>query len=285
LKNLTKAAEGGLRRGTRIGLTGAAVSDHPGLESLCESIVAEGGELSLASVRVDRITARLGSSLRRGGLKTVALAPEAGSERLRRLIRKEIDEKDVVHATEMLLDREIRNIRLYFLVGIPSETNEDVEAIVQLTRKIKHHMLVYAKSTRRMGKITLSINALIPKPSTPFQWTSLEELPSLHHKLRLIKNGLKREPNVEVTHDVPKWSYIQSLLSRGDRRVGKILLSAHRRGGDWKQAFRDVNINPDFYIHRERSPEEILPWDFIDHGVSKDWLWEQYVRAVKGQKP
>jgi len=282
LEILTRTAEEGLGRGTRIGLTGAAVSDHPNLESLCEHIVAQGGRFSLASVRLDRITERLGRSLKMGGLKTVALAPEAGSERLRSLIRKGINEEDIFRATEILLRNNLINLRLYFLVGIPSETDEDVEAIVYLTRRIKHRMLQSAKTTHRLGKITLSINGLVPKPSTPFQWAPFEEVNTLHRKLKIIKNGLRKEANVEVTHDVPKWSYVQSLLSRGDRRVGKILLAVHQAGGDWKRALRQVNINPNFYVYRERTQEEIFPWDFIDHGLSKDWLWEQYVRAVRG---
>jgi len=242
--------------------------------------VARGGKFSLASVRLDNITERLCQSLKTGGVKTVALAPEAGSERLRTLIRKGINEENIFRATEILLKNNLINLRLYFLIGIPSETDEDVEAIVQLTRRIKHRMLQSAKSTHRLGRLTLSINALVPKPATPLQWVPFENVNSLRRKLKLIKNGLKKEANVEVTHDVPKWSYIQSLLSRGDRRVGKILLAVHQNQGDWKRAFQQVNINPDFYVYREKDRREIFPWDFIDHGVSKEWLWEQYVKAV-----
>ena len=281
LEHLTRMADEGLQKGTRIGLTGAAVSDHPDLESLCEHIVARGGKFSLASVRLDKVTARLASALRMGGLKTVALAPEAGSERLRVLVHKGITEEDVFRATEILLKNTVVNLRLYFLVGIPSETAEDVEGIVQLTRRIKHHMLQSAKISRRMGNITLSVNGLVPKPSTPLQWAPFEEVNNLHRKLKLIKNALRKVANVEVTHDVPKWSYIQALLSRGDRRVGEILLAVHQADGDWKRAFRKTNINPDFYVYRERNRDEILPWDFIDHGVNKDWLWEQYVAAIQ----
>ena len=281
LENLRRAAEEELHRGNRIGLTGAAVSDHPGLETLCDFIVTQGGKFSLASVRLDSITEKLGRSLRMGGLKTVALAPEAGSERLRTLIHKGINEQDIFRAIEILLKNDLINFRLYFLIGIPSETDEDVEAIVQLTRRIKHRMLQSAKNTRRLGKITLSINGLVPKPATPFQWAPFADVNTLHQRLKAIKNGLKREANVHVTHDVPKWAYVQSLLSRGDRRVGKILLAVHQAGGDWKRAFRQVNINPDFYVYRERRRDEVFPWDFIDQGVNKGSLWEQYERALR----
>lgn len=281
LENLTRAAGEEIHRGNRIGLVGAAVSDHPGLETLCEFIVAQGGRFSLASVRLDNVTERLGRFLKMGGLKTVALAPEAGSERLRTLIHKGINEEDIFRAIEVLLKNGLINFRLYFLIGIPSETDEDVEAIVRLTRRIKHRMLQSAKSTRRLGKLTLSINGLVPKPSTPFQWAPFEDVSRLHRKFKVIRNSLRKEANVHVTHDVPKWSYVQSLLSRGDRRVGKVLLAVHQTGGDWRRAFRQVNLNPDFYVYRERNQKELFPWDFIDQGVSKQWLWEQYQRAVR----
>jgi radical SAM superfamily enzyme YgiQ (UPF0313 family) len=281
LRNLTTAAAEAIGKGKRIGLTGAAVSDHPEFEPLCEFIVNHGGTFSLASIRLDNITDPLCRSFKMGGVKTVALAPEAGSERLRTLVRKGITEEDILRATEILLENEILNLRLYFLVGIPTETDEDVEAIIQLTRRLKHRMLQKGKSLGRLGKITLSINGLIPKPSTPFQWAPFEEIRRLHQKLRSIRSGLKKEANVSVTHDVPKWSYIQSLLSRGDRRVGKLLLAAHRSGGDWRKAFREININPDFYVYRERNRDEIFPWDFIDHGVSKESLWKRYVAATR----
>jgi radical SAM superfamily enzyme YgiQ (UPF0313 family) len=280
LENLKTSAERELRGGNRIGLTGAAVSDHPGLETLCEFILNQGGTFSLASIRLDRVTERLGPLLKMAGLKTVALAPEAGSERLRDLVHKGMTEEDIFRATEILLKNDIINLRLYFLIGIPSETDGDVEAIVQLTRRIKHRMLQSAKSTHRLGKITLSVNGLVPKPSTPFQWAPFDDIQNLRRKLNVIKNGLRKEANVNVTHDVPKWGYVQSLLSRGDRRVGKILLAVHQNGGDWKRALRQVNLNPDFYVHRERGRHELFPWDFIDHGVDKKSLWRQYQKAV-----
>jgi len=281
LENLSRTAREEIQRGGRLGLTGAAVSDYPDLEALCDLIVGLGARFSLASVRLDNLTPKLGRLLKMGGVRTVTMAPEAGSERLRAVLQKGIEENDIFQAVEILLENGLFSFRLYFLIGIPSETDEDVEAIVQLTRRIKHRMLRWARSSRRLGRLTLSVNGLVPKPSTPFQWVSFEDVGNLRRKFKIIGNGLRREANIEVTHDVPKWSYIQSLLSRGDRRVGRILLAVHQSGGDWKRAFRQVDVNPDFYVYRERDREEIFPWDFIDHGVSKDRLWERYERAVR----
>jgi len=144
--------------------------------------------------------------------------------------------------------------------------------------------LKVGRDRKRLGRIVLSITPFIPKPSTPFQWAPYEEINSLKRKLKLIKNELRREGNVQVIHDLPKWGYIQTLLSRGDRRVGKILLAAHSNGGNWRKTFKEINLNPDFYVHRKRDLDEILPWDFIDHGVEKDYLWGEYLEALNEGK-
>ncbi len=150
-----------------------------------------------------------------------------------------------------------------------------------LTRRIKHVFLKVGRDRKRLGRITLSIAPFIPKPSTPFQWAPYEEIGSLKRKLRVIKNELRGEGNVQVIHDLPKWGYVQTLLSRGDRRVGRILLAAHHNGGNWQKAFKEINLNPDFYVYREFDVDEILPWDFIDHGIDKDYLRGEYRKALR----
>jgi len=144
---------------------------------------------------------------------------------------------------------------------------------------MQHHLLKANPRSRYPESITLSINAFIPKPGTPFQWHPFEEIASLQAKLKGIKNSLKKEKKITVTWDLPKWSYLQCLLSRGDRRVGKILMAAHELGGSFLKAYRQVDVNPDFYVYRHRSLDEVLPWDFIDHGVSKADLAAAYIRS------
>ena len=265
----------------RIGLTGAAVSDHPQLLPLCQSILSQQGGISLSSLRLDAITPSLIQCLREGGDRTVAIAPEAGSERLRRMLKKGYSEEEILKSIDTLVENGLSQIKCYFLIGLPTETDEDVKTIPMLAKRIKHHILSNLKSQNKKWRLILSINPFIPKPATPFQWAPLEEVGELKKKLKMIQREVQGEKGMEMIHDLPKWAYIQALLSRGDRRVGKILMASHRHQGNWSQALRETSVNPDFYVYRERDLDEIFPWDFIDHGISKDRLKEEYLTAMK----
>jgi radical SAM family uncharacterized protein len=284
LENLRKDIQEGLTQERRIGMMGSAVSDHPHLREICQSVLDAKGTLSIASLRADAISEDLITYLKASGHKTISLAPEAGSERLRRVIKKDLQESDLLRAVETIVKIDIPNIRLYFIVGLPTETDRDIDEIIGLTKRIKHIFLKVGRNKKRLGRITLSISPFIPKPSTPFQWAPYEEINSLKRKLKLIKNEVRGEGNVQVIHDLPKWGYIQTLLSRGDRRVGKILLAAHNNSGNWQKTFKEINLNPDFYVYRERDLDEMLPWDFIDHGIDKDYLRREYLAALSQGK-
>jgi radical SAM family uncharacterized protein len=284
LENLRKDIQEGLTQERRIGMMGSAVSDHPHLREICQSVLDAKGTLSIASLRADAISEDLITYLKASGHKTISLAPEAGSERLRRVIKKDLQESDLLRAVETIVKTDIPNIRLYFIVGLPTETDRDIDEIIGLTKRIKHIFLKVGRNKKRLGRITLSISPFIPKPSTPFQWAPYEEINSLKRKLKLIKNEVRGEGNVQVIHDLPKWGYIQTLLSRGDRRVGKILLAAHNNSGNWQKTFKEINLNPDFYVYRERDLDEMLPWDFIDHGIDKDYLRREYLAALSQGK-
>lgn len=277
---LVPAFRKGLEEGRKIGLLGTAVADHPELPSLCRTILAAGGRLSISSLRTDRLTDELVALLAAAGVATVALAPEAGSQRLRDVIRKGITEEDIFAAADTLMRHGIANVRLYFMVGLPTETDEDIDAIMHLVRRLRHRERKATGGRRAFRLMTLSINQFIPKAATPFQWHPLAETTIVKKRIRKIVTGLRREQGVKVTHDLPKWNYIQALLSLGDRRVGDILLAVHRRRGNWAQAVKEVNVNPDFFVYRQKEAEEILPWDFIDHGVDKEYLWKEYRAAV-----
>jgi radical SAM family uncharacterized protein len=265
----------------RVGLTGTAVSDHPQLLPLCQSILSLQGEISLSSLRVDAVTSPLVRCLKDGKERTVAIAPEAGSERLRRMVKKGYGEEEILKSVDILVENGVSQIKCYFLVGLPTETDEDVKEILRLAKRIRHHILSSQKDGGRRWRLVLSVNPFIPKPATPFQWAPLEDVGALKKKLKIIQKGIQREEGMEMIHDLPKWAYVQALLSRGDRRVGKILLASHRRQGDWRKAFQETDINPDFYVYRKREADEVFPWDFIDHGISKERLREEYVTAMK----
>jgi radical SAM superfamily enzyme YgiQ (UPF0313 family) len=273
----------GLETTERIGLVGAAVSDLPSIGELCSQALEKQARLSFSSLRADALDAPLLEVLRRSRVKTATIAPDAGSERLRRVINKGIDEATILRAVEILVAEGIPNLKLYFMVGLPTETEADVQAIVELCKRIKHTFLRVSRSRRSIGEITLSLNCFVPKPVTPFQWVAMDDGAQLKQKLRLVREGLKKTANVRVHADVPRWAYLQALLSRGDRRVAEILQLAQSNDWNWPKTFKETHVNPDFYVLRARSPKERLPWDFIDHGVAKSFLQKEYRKALAGR--
>jgi radical SAM superfamily enzyme YgiQ (UPF0313 family) len=230
---------------------------------------------------VDAITPSLVECLRKGDVRTVAIAPEAGTERLRRVLGKGYTEEQILEAVKILVEQGLSQIKCYFMIGLPSETEEDVEGIIHLAKRIRHQILSNPRSRKERWRIVLSVNPFIPKPATPFQWVALEKVDRLKKKLRVIQRGLKGEKGMEMIHDLPKWAYIQALLSRGDRRVAKILAAAHRWQGNWGKALQETSFNPDFFTYRRRDLDEIFPWDFIDHGISKETLKKEYLTAME----
>lgn len=278
LKTLSKEV---LAKKKRIGLTGTAVSDHPHLLSLCEEILTQSGGISFASLRVDTINPSLVQFLREGGGQTVAIAPEAGSERLRKIIKKGYRDEEILKATKILINNGVSLVKAYFMIGLPFETEEDVRGILLLSKKIQHHLISHLKDQKKGWRFTLHVTPFVPKPHTPFQWAPFEGLEELKRKIKILKRGLQGEKHIGIHHDLPKWSYLQAFLSRGDRRVGRVLLVAHHLQGNWAEAFRSTNLNPDFYVYRERDLDEVFPWDFIDHGISKERLMEEYLQAMK----
>ncbi len=265
--------------GECIGLLGTGVSDHPNLIPLSQEIVSMGYRLSFSSLRIDRITDELAKILKKSGQKTVTMAPEAGSQFLRNLIKKDISEAQILEAIDILARHDILNIKLYFMIGLPGETMEDIHAILGLIRKIRHTILAHRHTTRRLGKIIVSISPFVPKPGTPFQWFPLLALSEIKLRLAWLKKTLSKEPNVHVISDLPKWSYIQAVLSKGDRRVATLLKRVHENGGNWPKSFKESPLNPDFYAYRSIDTSEILPWDFIETGIPKSRLIREYKQA------
>jgi len=277
LETLMREADQGLQRGKRIGLVGSALGDHPGFNELCSYITANGGAISIASIRADAITPERARLLAASGHRTVTMAPEAGTERLRAVVAKGLKDEEIFSAAETLATHGIINLKLYFIIGLPTETPEDIEGICTLVKRIKHHM---GKGGRSIGEIILSITPFVPKAWTPFQWHPFEEIKTLKKKIQTIKKGVGKIPRARVIHDLPKWGYVQTLLSMGDRRVGDILLRVHETKGDWGATLKSSYINPDFWVYREKGEREIFPWDFINHGINKGDLWEEYKEAI-----
>ncbi|MBI5063668.1 MAG: radical SAM protein, partial [Desulfatitalea sp.] len=284
LPALLRAMQQGADLSRKVGLMGAAVSDLPDLKALCDLGRQLELQLSFSSLRADALDDDLIAALKSGRLKTATIAPEAGSERLRKVINKGLDEAAILGAAERLVAGGIPNLKLYFMVGLPTETDADVDELVALVKRIKDRFLRSSRARGRMGDITVSLNSFVPKPFTPFQWAAMDEATLLKQKIKRVKEGLRKTANVRVHADVPRWAYIQAFLSRGDRRCGQLLLDAHHNEGNWPRTFKSSALNPDFYIHRQRQREELLPWDFIDHGLDKGFLWREYERALQAKQ-
>jgi radical SAM superfamily enzyme YgiQ (UPF0313 family) len=270
---------------TRVGLVGACVSDYPWIGGLMKVLEEEGLEVSISSIRADSLTEELVSSLRRGGHRTLTVAPEAGTERLRHVIRKDISDAQLHDACDLVRAHGLPNLKCYFMIGLPTETDEDILAIPSLATRLLERLRVPSPKGEPFGRLTLSISSFVPKPWTPFQWVPFDSVSRLESKLRTIKAGVRRFPNVRVLHENPREAYLQALLARGDRRVADFLERAARLEGDWRTALREWDGDADFYTHRERALDETLPWDHLDVGVRKAGLIREHQRAGLSAEP
>src|SRR5213594_3316657 len=263
----------------RIGLVGACVSDYPWIGDLLKVVEANGLELSISSLRADSLTDDLVAAIARGGHRTLTVAPEAGTERLRRAVRKVISDEQLYTACDLVRQHGIPNLKTYFMIGQPTETAEDVEAIPDLARRMLERLRVLDSAGRPFGRLTLSISSFVPKPWTPFQWAPFDGADALSAKLDVIKRGVRKLSNVRVLHENPREAALQALLARGDRRVGDFLEIAARLEGDWRRALREWDGDPGFYTTRPRDVGERLPWDHFDVGVKKAGLVREWERA------
>jgi radical SAM superfamily enzyme YgiQ (UPF0313 family) len=250
----------------KIGLIGPSLTDYAHIKDV---LCIEGVDFSITSLRASERSAELVELLK--GRKSVSIAPEAGTERMRRVVNKKITEKDILDTSKLILNAGIENLRLYFIIGLPTETDEDVSGIIEIVKKVRR--------ISNRGNIILSVSAFVPKPFTPFQWHPMERLDSVKEKLKFIKNALRDEKGVKVFHDVPKYAHMQGLFSMGDRRVFNVL-KAMVKTDDYRSACSQAGVDMDFYIFRKKDFNENLPWDFIDTGISKEKLWNEYMEAM-----
>jgi radical SAM superfamily enzyme YgiQ (UPF0313 family) len=284
LETLRAEARKGIERGQRIGLVGPDTSDYTGLDALTCGIGQAGGTFSPSSLRVDAITPELSRRMAEGGERSVTIAPEAGTERLRRVVNKDFTDDQIVQAAENAISQGMQHVKMYFMCGLPTETDDDVLGMARVAIRIREEVMVpWARKRGRMGRIGLSVNPFVPKPWTPFQWAPLAPKDAIDAKRRLLEKTL-RPKGIDVELLSPREAYLQTLLSRGDRRCADLLELAHAEtGGDLRAALRRWPHDPDFFVHREAGTEEVLPWDYLDHGLTKKFLAREYRRGV-GEK-
>jgi radical SAM family uncharacterized protein len=277
---LAENMEQGACFSNQLGLMGAAVSDHPDIEKLCALADEKNLQLSFSSLRADSLSKELIGVLKKSRIKTATIAPDAGSEKMLKVINKGITSDHIFSAVETLVSAGIPNIKLYFMVGLPTETLDDVQGIVIMCKKIKHMFLKFSRLQKRIGEITVSLNSFVPKPVTPFQWAAMDDISTLKKKIKTVKDGLRKIPNLKVHADMPRWAFLQGLFSRADRRVSGLIAHAVENQENWPKTFKESTLNPNFYVLRKRFEDEIFPWDFIAHGVRKSFLLKEYHRAL-----
>lgn len=262
----------------KVGLMGAAISDYPDIDELVTYIRSKGLRYSCASLRADSLTQVVVDGLAASGQQTITIAPEAGSDRLRRVINKGISNEDMAKAVKLAAKAGIPHIRLYIMVGLPTETEEDVMAIVSMAEDV----YAYMQETGCKGRLTLSVNPFIPKPFTPFQWMPMAHQKDVTKKLNTIKKALSKNRRIEVLVESPKEAYIQGVLARGDRRLGDIILAAVEAGGpkQFKKACNELAYDMDEALYRERELTEPLPWDMLDMQLAEGYLAAEWQRSL-----
>lgn len=263
-------------KGHRVGLISPMLLDHPDLKEIIAKAAKMGIETSLSSLRADALDEAMLAAIKLSGQQTLTIAPEAGSDSLRKSVNKHFSNKDIIKCAALASEYGIKVLKLYFLIGLPNETDDDIRAIGQLTKDIK---AVFTK-----GRVTIGANPIVPKPWTPFQWASFPEIKDVERKYKLIREEVGNTKGIELSLSSPRLFYIQAVLSRGSRRVADLLELALEEEGSYPRAMKRWEGDPDFYAHRQPGPDESFPWDFIDHGISKKFLRKEFEKSFQRRR-
>ena len=267
----------------RVGLVSIALCDHPKIEEILERLAAQGYSISPASLRLDDLTAGIVGLLRRSGERTLTIAPETGSDRLRRVINKTVTNDEIVERAELIFASGIENLKLYYMIGLPTETDEDLVALRDLTLRIRESLVKYGRRRGRLGRLVASVNPMIPKPGTTYQWLAAERPSVIAARTRRLRTLLSGIDNLHVSIKSERHSYYQALLSVGDRRVAPVIEAAERNGGNWRAAVTEAGIDPDFFVFRDRTRDPILAWDIIDGGLKAPFFREELAKSLRAE--
>lgn len=276
---LEEICKAGLNHRRTIGLVGAAVSDYRHIEELCRFIVEQGGSPSLSSLRVDRLTPGLLELLATAGHKTVSLAPEGGSQRMRDMVRKNLTAAQILSAAEAVARAGILNLRLYFIIGLPGETDDDLDELVQLVAAVRERVVEQARAHKRLGEITLSVNPFIPKPGTPLQWAGMCPLPELKRKVALLEKRVRPLANVRLKVEELQGAVLQALLSRGGRELTPLVLELSK-GLVLRKAAKVCGVDVERLTTMTLSLDHPLPWAVVQSVDHAD-LAVEYRKAMQ----
>jgi radical SAM superfamily enzyme YgiQ (UPF0313 family) len=280
-ESILARAEAARPYANRIGLVSIALCDHPDIEEILRRLVAMGYSISPASLRLDDLTQPIVRLLRESGERTLTIAPETGSDRLRRVINKTVTNDEILDRTELLFANGVENLKLYYMIGLPTESTEDLVAIRDLTLEMRSIMMTHARPRGHVGRIVASVNPLVPKPGTAYQWLPMEASAVTEGKMRHLRDLVSGIDNVYFTIKSERHSYYQALLSLGDRRVAPAIVEAEANGGNWRRATADTGVDADFYIFRDRRSDSVLPWDIIDGGMKKTFFENEFAKGLR----
>lgn len=257
----------------RIGLIGSSVSDNPQIALICKELISRGFQITASSLRADSLGPELAEELAHGGQLTATIAPEAGTDRLRNVIGKHIPEDEFFRVIHELVKFGIERVKLYYMLGLPTETDEDADAIADLSLRLWDHS--------GLKRLTIGVSPFVPKSFTPFQWHPMEDLQVLNKRLKSIQKAVRRIHNVEVSFGSPREALFQTILSRGGREISGAILACYQNGGHWAKAFKECGIDPAFYAYRKREKTEIFPWEVVYLNLTKEFLWRQYQKGLR----
>jgi radical SAM superfamily enzyme YgiQ (UPF0313 family) len=263
------------------GLVSIALCDHPEIDRILEGLADMGYSISPASLRLDDLTRTIVQRLRESGERTLTIAPETGSDRLRRVINKTVTNDEILDRAELIFASGIENLKLYYMIGLPTETDEDLVAIRDLTLQLRDIMLTHAKGKGQIGRIIASVNPLIPKPSTAYQWLPMEAPSVVEKKIQRLRSLTAGIDNVFFNIKSERHSFYQALLSLGDRRVAPAVEAAEANGGDWRKAVADAGVDADFYVFREKRQDEVFPWSIIDGGMKEAFFRNELDKSYR----
>ena len=266
---------------SKIGLVSTAVCDHPEIEAIVDDLAGMKYEVSVASLRLDDLTPEFVLKLADTGVHGLTLAPECGTDRMRRILNKQFTNTDILDRATWIFENGIQNLKLYYMVGLPWERHEDVEGIVTLTEQIRDCMIRVGRSRGRVGRIHPSVNPFVPKPGTPYQWLPMEDPKETDRKLQFLRKAFGRMANVDAVIKSARTGVSQSILALADRRVADALEHAAVENVDLKRGMKAVGLDPGFYLFRGRGREEILPWDIVDNGVSKAYYLRELDKSAQ----
>jgi radical SAM superfamily enzyme YgiQ (UPF0313 family) len=268
---------------TRAGLVSIALCDHPDIEHILRSLKDMGYSISPASLRLDDLTPTIVSLLHDSGERTLTIAPETGSDRLRRVINKTITNEEILDRAELIFSSGIESLKLYYMIGLPTEEDADLVAIRDLTLQLHAIMLKHARPRGRIGRIVASVNPLVPKPGTAYQWLPMTRADEIERRMQRMRSLVAGIDNVYFNIKSERHSYYQALLSLGDRRIAPAIELAEANGGQWRKAVADSGVDGDFYIYRDRSNDAVLPWNIIDGGMKDNFFRAEFDKAMRAE--